>query len=164
MSKSQTAAIALLITLILASMPLSKPQAQAATPKANQPAPIEQPAGNKFCKRWTSSITLAATGETLDDGIIEISDAGVANSGEVIVHHSRYAGLHRGYTLSYPDRIEIQIPLGDGRVAHYNGVLVSRKEIQGHFFVTEAGERMQSHHGHKRRAVAEDTFTAKGNE
>lgn len=164
MSKSQTATLTLLITLILASMPLSKPEAQAATPMANQPAPLQQPTRNKFCKRWTSSITLAATGETLDDGIIEISDAGVPNSGEVIIHHTRYSGLHRGYTLSYPDRIEFQIPLGDGRVAHYNGVLVSRKEIQGHFFVTEAGERMQSHHGPTRRAVAEDTFTAKGNE
>ena len=164
MSKSQTATLTLLVTLILATMPLSKPQAQAATPKLTLP-PIEQPTEkNRFCKRWQSSITLAATGETLDDGTIEISDAGVPNSGEVIIHHSRYSGLHRGFTLSYPDRIEFQIPLGDGRVAHYNGVLVSRREIQGHFFVTEAGERMQSHHGRTRRSMAEDTFTAKGNE
>ncbi len=162
MSKSQTATLALLITLILASMPLSKPEAQAATPKANQPAPIEQPTEkNKFCKRWKSSIT-KATGETLDDGIIEVSDAGVPNSGEVLIQHSRYSGLHRAYTLSFPERIEFQIPLGDGRVAHYNGVLISSRQIQGHFFVTEAGERMQSHHGPTRRSMSEDNWTASG--
>lgn len=161
MSKSQTAVLVLVLTLILASMPLSKPQAQGATPKANQPAQIEQPTDNKFCKRWTSSIT-SATGETRDDGIIEISDAGVPNSGEVVIQHTRYSGLHRGYTLSYPDRIEFQVPLGDGRVAHYNGVLVSRREIQGHFFVTEGGERMQSHHRPMHRKMAEDNWTAEG--
>ena len=162
MSKSQTATLTLLVTLILASLPLSKPQAQPATSRSNQPAPVRQPTEkNKFCNRWKSSIT-KATGETLDDGMIEVSDAGVSNSGEVIIHHSRYSGLHRGYTLSFPERIEFQIPLGDGRVAHYNGVLISRRQIQGHFFVTEAGEGMQSHHGPTRRPMAEDNWTAEG--
>lgn len=78
----------------------------------------------------------------IEEGIIEISDAGRPNSSEVIVHHSGYAGLFPAYTLSEPDRIEIQIPLGDGRVAHYNGVLVSGNEIHGHFFVTETEHRM----------------------
>ena len=162
MAKSQMAVLLVFVTLILASMPLTKPQAQAATPQATQTASTEQPTKDKFCKRWKSSITLASTGEKLDDGSIEISDAGVPNSGEVIIRHSRYPGLHRAYTLSYPERIEIQIPLGDGRVAHYNGVLISSNEIKGHFFVTESEPRMQSHHRSTRRSVAEDTFTAAG--
>lgn len=49
--------------------------------------------------------------------------------------------------MSYPDRIEIQMPLGDGRVAHYNGILMAVDRIEGRFFVT--GDR-QSHHSHKR--------------
>ena len=39
------------------------------------------------------------------------------------------------------------MPLGDGRVAHYNGVLVAADRIEGHFFVTD---HRQSHHSHKR--------------
>jgi hypothetical protein len=42
------------------------------------------------------------------------------------------------------------MPLGDGRVAHYNGILVAADRIEGRFFIT--GDR-QSHHSHKRSAV-----------
>ena len=51
--------------------------------------------------------------------------------------------------MSYPDRIEIQMPLGDGRIARYNGVLVAADRIEGRFFVTVD---RQSHHSHKRSA------------
>ena len=49
--------------------------------------------------------------------------------------------------MAYPDRIEVQMPLGDGRVAHYNGVLVAADRIEGRYFVTGDG---QSNHSHKR--------------
>jgi hypothetical protein len=49
--------------------------------------------------------------------------------------------------MSYPDRIEIQMPLGGGRVAHYNGVLVAADRIEGRYFVVDD---TQSHHSHKR--------------
>jgi len=39
------------------------------------------------------------------------------------------------------------MPLGDGRVAHYNGVLVAADRIEGRYFVTGDG---QSNHSHKR--------------
>ena len=65
----------------------------------------------------------------------------------ISVMHSLRGGPFIGYTMPYPDRIEIQMPLGDGRVAHYKGVLVEADRIEGRFFVT--GDR-QSHHSHKR--------------
>jgi len=38
--------------------------------------------------------------------------------------------------MSYPDRIEIQMTLSNGRVAHYNGVVVLAHRIEGRYFVT----------------------------
>jgi hypothetical protein len=43
------------------------------------------------------------------------------------------------------------MPLGDSRVAHYNGVLVAVDRIEGHYFVTGDG---QSNHSHKRSATS----------
>jgi len=55
--------------------------------------------------------------------------------------------------MGYPDRIEIQFSLGDGRVAHYNGVLVSATRIEGSYFVTGQPQR---HHAGKRVVVFEE--------
>jgi hypothetical protein len=37
------------------------------------------------------------------------------------------------------------MPLGDGRVAHYNGVLVAADRLEGRFFVTGDGQSNLSH-------------------
>ncbi len=102
-------------------------------------------AENTFLGRWSSRIVYAY-GE-VSDGAFDISDVVPASADRVSVAHSIRGGLFTGYIMSYPDRIEIQMPLGDGRVAHYNGVLVAADRIEGRFFVT--GDR-QSHHSHKR--------------
>lgn len=65
-----------------------------------------------------------------DDGVIDISEMAELSEHEVRVLHSVRGGPVTAYTMAYPDRIEIQIPLGDGRVAHYNGVLVSATRIE----------------------------------
>jgi len=97
---------------------------------------------NKFVGRWSSQITYSS-GEVVDDGVFYISDGTEAVTDEVSVLHSLHGGPVIGYTMSYPDRIEIQISLGGDRVAHYNGVLTSPTRIEGRYFVTG---RPQSHH------------------
>ena len=112
---------------------------------------------NKFVGQWTSQIK-TSDGQVFDDGILDISDTSEPSADEVNVLHSTRGGPVIGYTLSYPDRIEIQIPLGDGRVAHYNGVLVSPTKITGRFFVTQ---NAQSHHARRRSntgSLARRTF------
>lgn len=107
-------------------------------------------AENKFLGHWSSHI-IYASGE-VNDGSFEISDANPASAHRVSVLHSIRGGPFMGYTMAYPDRIEIQMPLGDGRVAHYNGVLVAADRIEGRFFVT--GD-IRSHHSHKRSASSQ---------
>jgi hypothetical protein len=104
-------------------------------------------AENKFLGHWSSHI-FYASGE-VSDGAFDISDVHPATANRVSVLHSIRGGPFIGYTMSYPDRIEIQMPLGDGRVAHYNGVLVSPERVEGRYFVT--GDE-QSHHSHKHSA------------
>jgi hypothetical protein len=91
----------------------------------------------------------------IDDGVLDISDTAEAN--EVAVVHSVRGGPVTGHTMAYPDRIEIQISLGDGRVAHYNGVLVSVNRIEGRFFVTGSPE---SHNSRSHLIVGEETWAA----
>ena len=102
-------------------------------------------AENRFLGRWSSHI-IYASGK-VSDGAFDISDVVPASASRVSVVHSFRGGPFTGYTMSYPDRIEIQMPLGDGRVAHYNGDLVAADRIEGRFFVTGDG---QSNHSHKR--------------
>jgi hypothetical protein len=102
-------------------------------------------AENIFLGRWSSHI-IYASGK-VSDGAFDISDVVPARANRVSVVHSFRGGPFTGYIMPYPDRIEIQMPLGDGRVAHYNGVLVAADRIEGRFFVTDD---RQSHHGHKR--------------
>jgi hypothetical protein len=104
-------------------------------------------AENQFLGHWSSHI-IYASGE-VSDGAFDISDVLPARANRVSVVHSFRGGPFTGYTMSYPDRIEIQMLLGDGRVAHYNGVLVSPDRVEGRYFV--AGDR-QSHHSHRRAA------------
>jgi hypothetical protein len=119
-------------------------------------------AENKFLGHWSSHITYSS-GEQVNDGGLDITEVSSARADRVSVLHSVRGGPFIGYTMSYPDRIEIQMPLGDGRVVHYNGVLVAADRIEGRFFVT--GDR-RSHHSHKRskssRASGEDEGTWTG--
>ena len=102
-------------------------------------------ADNRFLGRWSSRL-IYASGE-VRDGAFDISDVVPESANRVSVVHSFRGGPFTGYIMSYPDRIEVQMPLGDGRVVHYNGVLVAADRVEGHFFVTSD---RQSHHGHKR--------------
>ena len=102
-------------------------------------------AENTFLGRWSSHI-IYASGK-VSDGAFDISDVVPASANRVSVVHSFRGGPFTGYIMSYPDWIEIQMPLGDGRVVHYNGVLVAADRIEGCFFVTDD---RQSHHSHKR--------------
>ena len=102
-------------------------------------------ADNRFLGRWSSHI-IYESGE-VSDGAFDMSDVVPASANRVSVVHSLRGGPFTGYIMSDPDRIEVQMPLGDGRVAHYNGVLVAADRVEGRYFVT--GDR-QSHHSHKR--------------
>ena len=106
-------------------------------------------ADNRFLGRWSSHI-IYPSGE-VSDGALDISDVVPASPNRVSVVHSFRGGPFTGYILSDPDRIEVQMPLGDGRVAHYNGVLVAADRIEGRYFVTGDG---QSNHSHKRSKLS----------
>jgi hypothetical protein len=103
-------------------------------------------AENTFLGRWSSHI-IYPSGE-VSDGAFDISDV-PASANRVSVVHSLRGGPFTGYIMPDPDRIEIQMPFGDGRVAHYNGVVVAADRIEGRYFVTDD---RQSHHSHKRSA------------
>lgn len=154
----RVATIALLVftTIVMTDAVLIRPHAEAAMLELNRSHVGEKAARNKFSKRWRSYITYS-TGEKIDDGVIDISDIDSAGPDKVKVTHSRYDGSYIAYTLSYPDRIEVQIPLGDGRVAHYNGVLVSSDRIQGQFFITEGNQSQQGVSVNKKISVGHKT-------
>lgn len=116
-------------------------------------------ADNRFLGRWSSHI-IYASGE-VSDGAFDISDVDPASANRVSVIHSFRGGPFTGYIMSGPDRIEIQMPLADGRVAHYNGVLVAEDRIEGRFFVT--GDR-RSNHSHKRSESSRVSGTFQENE
>jgi hypothetical protein len=138
----------LVLMLLVCLLPFTA-QSETATYSSTIAGPMAQ---NKFVGRWSSQIT-TSSGEVFDDGVLEISDTSEPSADKVRVLHSVRGGPVIGYTLSYPDRIEIQLSLGDGRVAHYNGVLVSASRIEGRYFVTG---KPQSQHTGVRLLVDED--------
>lgn len=163
MNKSRilTLALAVLVFFALDPLPLQSRSVNAkgnlsfpALEHTNSALPTNLPDPNKFAGRWTSRLTLSS-GQVIDDGVLDISDTTEAN--EVTVVHSVRGGPVTGHTMGYPDRIEIQISLGDGRVAHYNGVLVSINRIEGRFFVTGSPER---HHSRGHLTVGDETWAA----
>ena len=131
---------ALVLVLLICLMPFTA-QSETPTYSSTIAGPMAQ---NKFVGRWSSQVT-TSSGQVFDDGVLEISDTSEPSADRVRVLHSVRGGPWIGHTLSYPDRIEIQISLGDGRVAHYNGVLVSATRIEGRYFVT--GEPQNRHTG-----------------
>ena len=150
MLKSKVFAFALVLMVLMGMTPF-RVQSEPATAKTTGSTVAGPVAQNKFVGRWTSQIT-SSTGEVFNDGVFDISDAPEPSADEVSVSHSVRGGPVKGHTIGYPDRIEIQISLGDGRVAHYNGVLVSATKIEGSYFVTG---RSQNHHARLRFLVAE---------
>jgi hypothetical protein len=116
-------------------------------------------AENRFLGRWSSHI-IYASGE-VSDGAFEISDVLPANDNRVRVVHSFRGGPYIGYIMTDPDRIGIQMALGDGRVAHYSGVLVAADRIEGRFFIT--GDR-QSNHSQKRSGASRVSSSFQENE
>lgn len=145
MLKSKVFAFALVVMVLMGMTPF-RVQSEPATSKTTGSTVAGPMAQNKFVGRWTSQVT-SSTGEVFNDGVFDISDAAEPSADEVSVSHSVRGGSVKGHTMGYPDRIEIQISLGDGRIAHYNGVLVSATKIEGRFFVTG---RPQSHHARVR--------------
>jgi hypothetical protein len=144
MLKSKVFAFALVLMVLMGMTPF-RVQSESATSNPSGSTAAGQAAQNKFVGRWTSQIT-SSTGEVFNDGVFDISEAAEPSADEVSVVHSLRGGPVKGHTMGYPDRIEIQISLGDGRIAHYNGVLVSATKIEGTYFVTG---RPQSHHSRK---------------
>lgn len=124
---------ALVLTMLMSTMPFGR-QTEAVTSNSTQPNAASLASQNKFVGHWLSHLTIA--GQRTDEGSIYISDVDPPDANTVNVTHSRYGGTYLGYTFSYPDRIEIQIQLGNGRVAHYNGVLVSATRIEGYRFIS----------------------------
>jgi hypothetical protein len=101
---------------------------------------------NRFLGRWSSHITYTS-GERVNDGFLDITDVSPASANRVRVLHSFRGGPFTAYIMPEPDRIEIQMALGNGRVAHYNGIIVSPDRVEGHYFATED---QQLHHSRKR--------------
>jgi hypothetical protein len=140
--------------MVLVGMTPFAAQSETTTSSSTTASPTAQ---NKFVGRWSSQLT-TSSGQVFDDGVLDISDTTEQSADEVLVLHSARGGPVIGHTMSYPDRIEIQIPLGDGRIAHYNGILVSATRIEGKYFVTG---KPQSHYATVRLLVDEDgTWTA----
>jgi hypothetical protein len=145
-----------LVVMVLTWMTPLQAQSEAVIPNTTASTAVGQAAQNKFVGRWTSQIT-SSTGEVFNDGVLDISDVPEPSADEVSVVHSVRGGPVIGHTMGYPDRIEIQISLGDGRVAHYNGVLVSATRIEGRYFVTGPP---QSHASHVRLLLGEESWAA----
>src|SRR5438132_8891679 len=81
-----------------------------ATKAKTKPQNARSEAKNKFLGHWSSHI-IYPSGE-VNDGTFDISDVLPASANRVSVVHSFRGGPFTGYTMSYPDRIEIQMPLG----------------------------------------------------
>lgn len=155
MIKSRAFAFALALMVLIGVTPF-RGQSGAASSSTTWPTASDCVTQNKFAGQWSSEIR-NSSGQVSDDGVLDISETTSAD--EVSVSHSVRGGPVIGHTMSYPDRIEIQIALGDGRVAHYNGVLVSANRIEGRYFITSGG---QSHHSRKSMSVEDDNWIAKG--
>ena len=147
MLKSRAGVIGLVLVTLLAVALFRGSSGATASPK---PSTLGSDASqNKFVAVWHSHITYGS-GQQVSDGDLDITESSPATSDRVSVSHSLRGGRITGYTMSYPDRIEIQIPLGNSRVAHYNGVLVSADRIEGRFFVTQDQSR---YHGRNRSVL-----------
>ena len=144
MLKSKVFAFALVLMVLMGMTPFQV-QSEPATSNPTGSTAAGPVAQNKFVGRWTSRIT-SSTGEVFNDGVLDIYDTAEPGAEEVSISHSVRGGPVIGHTMSYPDRIEIQISLGDGRVAHYNGILVRPNRIEGRFFITG---NPHSHHARK---------------
>jgi len=157
MLKSRLFGFALVLLVLIGMTPLQG-QSGAATSGTTRSTADGRLARNRFVGRWSSQIK-KSSGEVVNDVVLDISDTSESNADEVRVVHSVRGGPVIGHTMGYPDRIEIQISLGDGRVAHYNGVLVSANRIEGRYFVTG---NQQSHHAHS-AVLGADDWTATDN-
>jgi hypothetical protein len=155
MLKSRTLAFAIALMVLIGMTPF-RGQSGAATTLTTRPSAGGPPANNNFVGRWSSQIK-NSSGHVFDDGVLDIADATEPSADEVSVLHSERGGPFIGHTMSYPDRIEIQISLGDGHIVHYNGVLVSPTRIEGSYFVT--GDQ-QGHHARKHAVLGEDDWRA----
>src|SRR6266446_6763374 len=144
MAKLRAGTIAFVFTMLLGAA-LNQVTSEATKAKT-RPQNARSEAKNKFLGHWSSHLT-RASGERVNDGAFDISDVSPASADEVSVLHSFRGGPFTGYVMPDPDRIEIQMPLGDGRVAHYAGVMVSSERVEGRYFVTEDQQR---HHARKR--------------
>jgi len=144
-----------LVAMVVIGMALFRCQNGAATSSTTRATVHGRSGQNKFVGRWSSQIK-KASGHVTNDGVLDISDTTEPSADEVSVVHSVRGGPVTGYTMCYPDRIEIQISLSDGRVAHYNGILANGSRIEGHFFVTG---NPQSHHARKRLVTDEESGT-----
>src|SRR6266852_4591976 len=108
--KSRACAFAV-VAMVLMGMTPSRGQIGATTGSTSRPTAAGWAAKNKFVGRWTSQIK-KSSGEVINDGVLDISDTSEPSAEEVSVVHSVRGGPVIGYTMSYPDRIEIQISLG----------------------------------------------------
>ena len=142
MLKSKTVVVILDVMFFLGVVPPPLPSAAAYSTKTESTSTNAQ-GRNKFVGKWCSQIRTSA-GQVYDDGVVTISDMEEPGEDKVRISHSIRGGPVIGHTMAYPDRIEIQIPLGDDRVAHYNGVLVAATIIEGRFFVTRSAQSHQS--------------------
>ncbi len=161
-------AIIPLVLMVLLVLAFYRTPSQATPLSAKQPIAGAQAAQNKFVGRWVSKIT-PASGETVGDGVLNIEDVSPASENRVTVLHSTRGGPFSGYPMSYPDRIEIQMTLSDGRVAHYNGVMVSAHRIEGRYFVTGNQQNQNGSTGtvsHRTRGIFDEptdgAWTAQG--
>src|SRR6266496_3411310 len=121
----------LALTVLVSVVPVGG--GKAASLNATQPASVGNVAESKFVGHWVGQVTYSS-GQTVDDGALDISEVSPSDANKVSVLHSVHGGPFTAHVMAFPDRIELQIPLGDGRVAHYNGVLVSATRIEGRYF------------------------------
>src|SRR5207249_10398107 len=110
MVKLRAATIAFVFTTLFGAV-LNQGTSEATNAKT-KPQNARSEAKNKFLGHWSSHMT-RASGERVNDGAFEIFDVSPASADEVSVLHSFRSGPFTGYTMTAPDRIEIQMPLGE---------------------------------------------------
>jgi hypothetical protein len=137
MRTARAFAVPLVILALITFLPIPRSKVSASNRRPNKRMAID----NKFAGHWTSQIKFS-NGDVFNDGVLDISEGTEPSENEVNVSHSQ-RGNSPGHIMSFPDRIEIQFPLSDGRTAHYNGILVRNNRIEGRFFITG---RSQGHH------------------
>ena len=143
MSRIRIAARLLLVAMVLVWPISSHVGLKATASNINQPHGGKPVSSNKFVRNCHSYLTYS-DGRRVDEGILKISDVSPASDDYVRIIHPVHGGPLLGHTFSNPDRIEIHILLGDGRVAHYVGTLVADDRIEGRFFITGGQQSSQS--------------------